>query len=194
MPHGSPWSLALMLIGLGVVPWSVGPSPGRIDALSRERFRQGRAPLVVRSAGEAPPRWMLRPVVVQEVLAPDKLVVQGPEGPELVRLLGVQVVRARGYRDELLFERATTALARCIQGHRVWLKFDPAWGARDADGDWCAWVVRAQDQLPVNLEMVRCGFLLPERKFQTQWHPLLQQAAQEASKDRASGSQSTKLP
>ncbi len=182
MLNGSPHlSLLVVLLSLGVAPLSLGTSPvvrhDQPEPRPAVQHRRG-APLVAQSGRrESLPPELLAPVVVTEVLAPDKLVVRTSQGPELVRLLGVDAIRAPGYHDAVLHQRGMALLAELTVGHQVNLRFDPRWQPYDADGDLCAWLVRTRDHLPVNLEMVRRGYLLPSLKHPTRWHPQLRQAA-----------------
>ncbi|GEM_PF-4612155 len=184
MLHGSPLlSLLLVLLSLGAVPLSLGQRPvsemHQPRSVSGVQHRLG-APLVpARAAPTEPlPPELADPVKVIEVLAPDKVVVRTREGQEeLVRLLGVDAISAPGYLDAVLHQHGMALLARLSVGRRVRLVLDPRWQPYDADGDLCAWLVRSGDGLPINLEMVRRGYLLPSAKYPTRWQQALERAA-----------------
>ncbi len=187
MLQGSPvLSLLLVLLSLGAAPLSLGHRPAPEMRQPRSglgvQHRQG-APLVSSRAtpAEPLPPELAEPVVVVEVLAPDKVVVRTRGGEEeLVRLLGVDSIRVPGYRDAVVHQRGMALLAQLSVGRRVRLVLDPRWQPYDADGDLCAWLVRSEDGLAINLEMVRRGYLLPSSKYPTGWQAELEQAAAEA--------------
>lgn len=99
-----------------------------------------------------PPRNVLR------IIDGDTLEIEMPEGPETVRLIGVDTPETvHPSKSEQAYGReATEFLKNLLTGERVWVV--PGEEPRDKYGRMLAYVYREPEMLFVNMEIVRQGY------------------------------------